>query len=199
MADSGVRTLAAGGRAAFVERNSRFIGHVSGVHRREEVSTTVESIADDHPDATHVVSAYRLATDPVTEGSDDAGEPGGSAGPPVLGVLRSTELVDVVAVVVRYYGGTNLGYGGLVRAYARATTVAIEAAELTAYRPQAHLEFEADYETAGTIRRLLESEGVDFEAEYAEAVAFRVTVEEDREPHLRERLRSATHGQVTFR
>lgn len=192
------RTVAEGTRIAFEIRGSRFIGQVAPAESVEAADAIIEGVAADHPDATHVVSAYRIATEPTTERADDAGEPGGSAGQPALGVLRTEGLVDVVAVVVRYYGGTNLGYGGLVRAYARAVRDAIPEATVVEHESTATLDVEVGYDDSGTVRSVLESEGLEFEASYDETVTFAVTTPRRRLDAVIGRLRSATSDRASL-
>jgi len=120
------RTVAGPGRAVFNVRGSEFDGRVGPARSVAAAEAFVEAARDDHPQATHVVPAYRVRADPLREYRDDAGEPGGSAGRPALNVLARRDLENVVASVIRYYGGTNLGVGGLARAYGRAVGAAIE-------------------------------------------------------------------------
>ena len=117
--------------ARITRKKSRFIGLLYPASRKEETETTLAQVKRSYHDATHHCSAYRLMEDSGPAGhADDAGEPAGSAGRPILQQLEAAELVDVLAVVVRYYGGTKLGVGGLIRAYADATKEAIAAATL---------------------------------------------------------------------
>lgn len=98
--------------------NSRFIATVTCVQSVEEARAFLGKIREQMPDASHHVYAFRIGYgNSVTEGMSDDGEPSGTAGPPVLSVLRGTDLGDVIVVVTRYFGGTKLGTGGLVRAY----------------------------------------------------------------------------------
>ncbi|MFW6449324.1 MAG: IMPACT family protein [Halobacteriota archaeon] len=198
MAAEAYRTVEEPAEAAFSVNGSRFICLVAPAASESAVRERVETVAAAHPDATHVVSAYRLLGHPVVEGADDAGEPGGSAGKPALEVLRGEELLDVVAVVVRYYGGTNLGFGGLVRAYARAVSEAIAAASVVERVPTRGYVVEVAYDDSGRVRSVLESSGVDFDAEYTDRVTFAVTVEVEQAPELLERLRSATSGRAAI-
>lgn len=193
-----VRTIAEAVRNEFTVSGSRFIGHLAPVGTEVEANEVISSVEMEHPDATHVVTAYRLETDPVTEHADDDGEPGGSAGKPALGVLKSEELVDVVAVIVRYYGGTNLGYGGLVRAYARAVSDALDEVEVVTRMPTTTFNIETAYDDSGTVQGILESADTTFDASYDTSVSFTVTVEDDNLDRLIDRLRSATSGRVTI-
>lgn len=194
MPEGAIRTVGEGGHVEFTVQGSRFHGVVAHADSRTAVETAVERVSDEYPDATHVVWAYRLEDDPAREHFDDAGEPGGSAGKPALGVLQGEELRNVVAVVVRYYGGTNLGYGGLVRAYTRAVSKAVEAAEIESRPLTRTVSIEVGYDDSGTVRNILDSENVAFEAQYEEQVTFRVTVPADRFEALVDRIRSATRG-----
>lgn len=195
---SPITTITEPGGSEFTVQGSRFIGQVRAVGDEATVTRILEEVREDHPDATHVVSAYRLAGPPTTAAAEDDGEPGGSAGEPVLHVLEANDLLDVLAIVIRYFGGTELGYGGLVRAYSRATTEALEAATVEERSPQESLAIIAAYEDSGTVRSVLESEGVTFEGTYEERVRFDVAVPADELPALRERLRSATNDRIAF-
>lgn len=106
------------GRTEFTERKSRFITTIALVKTAEEAEAFLEEIRAEFPDATHNCAAYRIR-DPLVERFFDDGEPGGTAGMPMLDVLKKQELFDVAVVVTRYFGGILLGAGGLVRAYSR--------------------------------------------------------------------------------
>lgn len=112
--------------AEFVERRSRFIGHIFRTETEEEALARLKQMRETYWDATHNVYAY-IIRDGATRFSDD-GEPGGTAGMPVLQVLQREGLFNVTCVVTRYFGGILLGAGGLVRAYAHSAKIALEAA-----------------------------------------------------------------------
>ncbi len=112
--------------AEFVERRSRFIGHVFRTETEEEALACLKRMRENYWDATHNVYAY-IIRDGATRFSDD-GEPGGTAGMPVLQVLQREEIFNVTCVVTRYFGGILLGAGGLVRAYAHSAKIALDAA-----------------------------------------------------------------------
>lgn len=114
------------GEAEFVEKKSRFIGRVWQVETEEEAQEKIRQMKKQHYDATHNCWAYILR-DGAVRFSDD-GEPGGTAGMPILQVLQKEELYNVVCVVTRYFGGILLGAGGLVRAYTRGAKIAVDAA-----------------------------------------------------------------------
>lgn len=198
------RTVESSGTSAFKIRGSTFRGRVEAVTDREDAETVIESVRARNPDATHVVPAYRVhedgggAGDPglLREYADDDGEPTGSAGSPALTVLQRRELENVVSTVVRHYGGTNLGVGGLARAYARAVSEAVDAAGTTIERPQRTISLMVEYDDSGTVRSVLESADVTFEASYEAAVSFTVSVARDDAEALMDTLRSATSGRI---
>lgn len=112
--------------AEFVERRSRFIGHIFHTETEEEALACLKKMREKYWDATHNVYAY-IIKDGATRFSDD-GEPGGTAGMPVLQVLQREGIFNVTCVVTRYFGGILLGAGGLVRAYAHSAKIALDAA-----------------------------------------------------------------------
>ena len=112
--------------AEFIERRSRFIGHIFATDTEEEALARLKQMRETYWDATHNVYAY-IIRDGATRFSDD-GEPGGTAGMPVLQVLQREEIFNVTCVVTRYFGGILLGAGGLVRAYAHSAKFALDAA-----------------------------------------------------------------------
>jgi Uncharacterized conserved protein len=113
----------------YTDKKSEFIGMVFPVQTKEECDILVRDLRKQHPNARHVCFAYRVGADTVTERMSDDGEPGGTAGAPILSILRGRELVGVLAVVVRHFGGILLGTGGLTRAYSSAISGALESTE----------------------------------------------------------------------
>lgn len=120
-------TLAKEAKAEIVEKRSRFIATVRPVETEEDALAFLNQLRQDYWDATHNVYAYILEENQLTRYSDD-GEPGGTAGMPVLDILRREKLSNLIVVVTRYFGGTLLGTGGLVHAYSKAAKAGIEAA-----------------------------------------------------------------------
>jgi uncharacterized YigZ family protein len=196
MADS-YRTVDGRGRARFEVRGSVFVGHVAPVGSVEDAEAFVDAVREEHADATHNVPAYRVRRgELLREYESDDGEPSGSAGKPALNVLVQRDLENLAAVVTRRYGGTNLGVGGLARAYSRAVTDAVDDAGVVTERPHETFTVTVDYDDSGTVRGVLESEGVAFEAAYDERVRFEVRVPVEAAGALRERLASATSGRA---
>jgi uncharacterized YigZ family protein len=194
--DEAYDTVAGRGEAAFEVQGSEFIGHVRPAHTVEDAEEFVDAISEGYADATHNVPAYRVRADPLREYASDDGEPTGSAGKPALNVLQQRDIENVVAVVTRYYGGTNLGVGGLARAYSRAVKDAVDDAGVVTERPHETLSITVDYDDSGTVRGILESTGVKFDATYEEHVSFDVRVPVADAPALRERIASTTSGRA---
>jgi uncharacterized YigZ family protein len=195
------RTVAGRGEAAFERRKSRFLGIVEPVSTVEAAEALLEAVREDHPDATHVVPAYRVRVeggDFLREYSSDDGEPSGSAGPPALNVLQGESLENVAVCVVRHYGGTNLGVGGLVSAYGDSVKRAIAAAGTTSTRPKIRFSVTVEYDDSGTVRSVLESADATFDASYDERVDFDVQVPRNTAPDLQERIRSATSDRASI-
>ncbi|PSQ30760.1 hypothetical protein BRD16_05910 [Halobacteriales archaeon SW_6_65_46] len=192
------RTVETAATAAFEVRGSEFIGHVRPVERVAAAERFIDDVRGEYEDATHNVPAYRVRADPFREYSSDDGEPSGSAGKPALNVLEGQELENVVVVVTRYYGGTNLGVGGLVSAYGEAVARSVERAGVVEREPHEQFAATVGYDDSGTVRAVLDSAGVSYEARYEETVTFSVEVPVTDARALRDRLRSATSGRVSI-
>jgi len=196
MADT-YRTVDGQGKARFEVHGSEFLGQVRPVEDVDAAESFVEAVREEYADATHNVPAYRVRRgELLREYQSDDGEPSGSAGKPALNVLVQRDLVNVAAVVTRYYGGTNLGVGGLARAYGRAVKEAVDDAGVVERRPHETLSVVVDYDDSGTVRGVIESEGHEFEADYDEVVTFTVLVPVEAADALADRLASATSGRA---
>ena len=128
----------------FIEKKSKFIGYAKPVKTQEEAVEFISEIKSKHWDATHNVYAYVLRENNIQRYSDD-GEPSGTAGVPVLDVMLKESLVDVCVVATRYFGGTLLGAGGLVRAYSHTSKIALEAAGIITMAQCSVMSVEVDY------------------------------------------------------
>lgn len=190
------RTVAEPAAASFEVQGSEFIGHVTPAETVAAAEAFIDDIRKEYADATHNVPAYRVRASPFREYSNDDAEPSGSAGKPALNVLQQRELENVVAVVTRYYGGTNLGVGGLARSYSRAVKEGVDAAGVVESVPHERFSVTVDYDDSGSVRGLLESAGVEFTADYEADVTFGVRVPTAEGSELRDRIRSATSGRA---
>lgn len=145
------------GEAAFTEKRSVFIGRIWPVRTEEEAVAHIKVMREKHWDATHNVYAY-IIEGGQTRYSDD-GEPQGTAGMPVLNVLKKRELSSVCCVVTRYFGGTLLGAGGLVRAYTQAAGMALDAAGISVMRVWSRLDIACPYNMLERVRLELDAFG----------------------------------------
>ena len=162
--------------ADFEEKRSLFIGHAIRTDTEEEALAFIKSLKKEYQDATHNVYAYMLRGDTVARYSDD-GEPQGTAGMPVLDVIRKSGVRNVCVVVTRYFGGTLLGAGGLVRAYSHAASIALDAAGIITYRPYSEFELVcgySEYQKYNVI--LMDEKAVIDSTDFAENVTIRYAV-----------------------
>lgn len=170
------------------ELGSRFFAFLAPAADAAAAEAFVESLRRRYPDATHHCFAWRVGQPPA-ERSSDAGEPSGTAGPPMLQALRAAELADVVAVVVRWFGGTKLGKGGLVRAYGGVVRAALEHLPVTIERHRVRLVVELPFERIGAVRRLVRPPEVELAAErWGERVELELAVIEERRAELLDAL-----------
>lgn len=123
-------TLATSASDEIVTNKSRFIGYASPVKTEDEALNFLRSVKQEHKEATHHCYAYVIGTNAGIMRYSDDGEPGGTAGMPMIEFLKTKKLVNCIVVVVRYFGGVLLGTGGLVRAYTQGTKIAVEAAKI---------------------------------------------------------------------
>jgi putative IMPACT (imprinted ancient) family translation regulator len=189
-------TLAGRVTAELEERGSRFFAIAEPVTDRADAEAFLAREARAHRNPTHVVPAFRLRDG--TAFSSDAGEPAGSAGAPLLAALGGAGLHDVAAVVVRWYGGTNLGVGGLVRAYGGALAKALEAAPVVRCERAAELRLSYTHDqTAAVMRCVTTNGGRNLTHDYGESGAdLTFLVPRRRVDELRRCLKDATRGAV---
>jgi uncharacterized YigZ family protein len=148
-------TVQQANQAEIVIKRSRFIGHAKPVESEEEAIAFVEEIRKQHSDATHNCYAYMIGERDQVQKQSDAGEPSGTAGKPILEVIKNRHLKNVVVVVTRYYGGIMLGAGGLVRAYTDGAVAGIDAAVPVWKKLHQEVRIEADYTWHGKIEHEL--------------------------------------------
>ena len=145
-------TIKGYGTDEIVEKKSRFIANVKPIKSEEDAISFVEEIKKKYYDARHNCYAYQLGDRNQIQRYSDDGEPSGTAGMPILDVLRGRDIKDTIVVVTRYFGGTLLGTGGLVRAYSSATKVGIEKAGLIERIAHIRQKFTVDYTLSGKVQ-----------------------------------------------
>ncbi|WP_106766679.1 YigZ family protein [Paenibacillus faecalis] len=154
------KTVRSSGSKEIVIKKSRFIGHVMPVETEEAAVAFIEEIKKKHWNATHNCSAYMIGErDEIQKQSDD-GEPSGTAGKPILEVIRNQGLKNVAIVVTRYFGGIMLGAGGLIRAYTDGAVAAIEAGEAITRVLHREVFVELDYTWLGKVENELHSRNI---------------------------------------
>lgn len=185
------------GTDEFVEKKSRFIGNIMRVTSPEEAMEFVAEITKMHKDANHNAYAYILSGGAVARYSDN-GEPQGTAGIPIMEVLKKEEIFDVICVATRYFGGILLGAGGLTRAYSRAARVALAAAGVGVMRPFQFAKITADYHFEQSLRRLfLECDAEEISRDYGEKVELEICTSRDNYDCLVEKIVNLTSGKAT--
>ena len=152
-------TLAGPAAAELVEKKSRFIGYAAPVADEAAALAFVQEIKARHRDATHNCYAYQAGDNDQFQRSSDDGEPSGTAGRPILEVIRGRGLKNTAVVVTRYFGGILLGTGGLVRAYGAAAKQALEAAGLVRCEPARLYALAVDYASWQRVEAFLQSSG----------------------------------------
>ncbi len=140
-----------------VIKKSRFICYMKNIHSEQEAKEYIEFIRELHPDARHHCSSYIVGN---VERANDDGEPSGTAGMPMLNVLKHHELTSTIAVVVRYFGGIKLGAGGLVRAYSDSVARTLDEAEISILMPGKLVEVTGSYKDVDKIKYILNSSGI---------------------------------------
>lgn len=150
-----------------VEKQSKFIAHLVPYSMYVKI---LKELKAEHPKARHFVTAFRYINEfeQIVEGSSDDGEPRGTSGKPVLAVLQGNALINTAVIVVRYFGGTRLGTGGLARAYSDATNMAIAAAEPLAYVKEENRQLCCSYSDLGKVEYAASKNGVTVEEKHFE-------------------------------
>lgn len=188
------------GNGEYEEKKSRFIASVAPASSAEEAAGFIEAVRKKYYDARHNCSAYVIGRNrELTKCSDD-GEPSGTAGKPILEVLLGAEVTNVVAVVTRYFGGTLLGTGGLVRSYTQAAQAGLGNAGIAIMRYGKELTVEVAYSDVGRVQHLLEGSQVTVqESRYTDKVEFDVRIPAEKCQIVERNLTEATAGRVLIR
>lgn len=194
-----MKTVYQGASAEVVEKKSRFIGEVYPVTSEEEATEILEQVKKQYWDARHHCWAYVIGeTQPMERFSDD-GEPSGTAGKPILEVIRGQALTNTLIVVTRYFGGTLLGTGGLVRAYTKASQEAVSVSTIITRIRGFKLKVTTDYTGIGKIQYILGQKGIPLlDSVYTDKVEIFVLVSEKEERSLVAEITEGTNGQAVI-
>ena len=194
------KTVLEGGTGEIVEKKSRFIATVRPVKNEEEALAFLEEMRKKYWDARHNCYAYSIGKNREFTRCSDDGEPSQTAGKPMLDVLMGEGLMDVCAVVTRYFGGTLLGTGGLVRAYSGAVKEGLANAQILEKKQGVRMEVITDYNGVGKIQYLAAQEGIDtLDSQYTDKVLFIFLVPGEQEESFKAKLVESTNGRAVIR
>lgn len=188
-------TILNGAEAELIEKKSRFIATVRPVKDENEAKAFIAEMKKKYWDATHNVFAYQIGERNEIQRSSDDGEPQGTAGKPVLDVLMGGDIKNTAVVVTRYFGGTLLGTGGLVRAYGRSAKLGIEEAGIAKVRHYKECSVTTDYTTVGKIQyEITTGEYILKDTVYTDKVEFIVYLDRDNEAEFKEMVSNISMG-----
>ena len=188
-----------GGEGDIIEKKSRFIATVTPVHSEDEALEFIASMKKKYWNATHNCSAFVVGENQELQRCSDDGEPQGTAGRPMLDVLLGEEIHDAAVVVTRYFGGTLLGTGGLVRAYSKAVQEGLKYSCILEKVPGFLLRMKTDYNGVGKIQYLLGQRGLHVtDSVYTDEVEIETLVGEEELKELKEAVTEGTCGRTQY-
>lgn len=195
-----IRSLGDGPEIEFIEKGSRFLGQVFAVDDEAAMRAPLEQIRNTYPDASHHCWASRIGLPgECIERADDDGEPSSTAGQPILGALQREEVHNALVIVTRYFGGTKLGRGGLVRAYGEAARNAVAATPARTIWRLTCVVVECEYGDVGAVEAIVGRVGdlvVDVQRDFGATPTMTVTVRSSAADALRQGIMDATAGRA---
>lgn len=184
----------------FEEKKSKFIGHAKRVYTEDEAKEFINEIKKEHSSATHNVYAYIIGENMGIQRYTDDGEPQGTAGVPVLDVIKKKEITNVVIVVTRYFGGILLGKGGLVRAYSKGASQAINEGKIVQRVEGFYYHIFIEYDVLGKIQYICEQNKWHIEdSVYTEKVEIIICCTEEMKNNINKEVVQATSGKCNFK
>ncbi|MBR6231106.1 MAG: YigZ family protein [Lachnospiraceae bacterium] len=194
----GYRTIKESGNSEVTEKKSRFIGVAAHVSSEDEAADFVRKIKKEYYDARHSCWAYVIGDKSESKRASDDGEPQGTAGRPILDVITGMGLTYTIVVVTRYFGGTLLGTGGLVRAYSKAADEAVRNAVISEMKEADILSVHAAYNDAGRLQYLFAAKGINVTGtEYGADAVFTIMIEKTNTENIKAEMTEATGGRVS--
>ena len=193
------RTIKVDGQVQEEIKKSRFICHAKRVYNEEEARDFISAIKKEHYKATHNCSAFIVGERSEIKRTSDDGEPSGTAGVPMLGVLENHNLTNVCVVVTRYFGGIKLGAGGLIRAYAGSVALAVKEIGIIEIKEQAGIQIHmtyAQYQEYGNF--LKEHNLIELETNFTDQVDTMIFVDKERKDNIKADLIEFFNGKVTL-
>lgn len=194
-----IKIVHSGGEAEIIEKKSRFIATVKPVNSEEEANEFIAALKKKYWNATHNCSAFVVGENQELQRCSDDGEPQGTAGRPMLDVLLGEEVHNVAVVVTRYFGGTLLGTGGLVRAYSKSVQEGLKESCILEKKTGFLLRMKTDYNGIGKIQYLLGQRGLHItDSVYTDVVEVETLVPEDERKELKEAVTEGTSGRTEY-
>ena len=180
-------------------QKSKFITHICHIETEAAAREFIQNLKKKYYDARHNCSAYILGENSEKQKSNDDGEPGGTAGNPILESLKKNGLTNIVVVVTRYFGGIKLGAGGLVRAYSHAAVLGIEKATIVQMTPFVELAITINYDLLATLEHWLRQEKIRTnEAEYADNVTLKLLITPESIPQTLAAITDITSNRFSY-
>ena len=191
-------TIANEFRTEYIIEKSRFIATIAPVSTEEEAQAFIQRISKEFWDATHNCTAYAIGPHQEQQRSSDNGEPSGTAGKPMLEVLKKTAITNVAVVVTRYFGGIKLGAGGLIRAYSHSVAKAVQEGPKLLIAPRQIVSLTIDYSYFGSVERQLQTLGLPYQPSFTDTISLEIYVEPNFVSDLETTITNLTGGNLLW-
>lgn len=194
----GYKTIQGAVRSEFKVKKSKFIGYLQPVETKEAAEEFIDFISKKHYDANHNVPVYIIGEDSEIQKYSDDGEPSGTAGMPMLDLLKNEGFTNIAAVVTRYFGGTKLGTGGLVRAYTKSLSLALEGATILEKREYIASEMLLDYTMHGKfINYIKNNDGIILSDEiFTDQVQIKMFIKPEKFDKIKDEINDMSAGTI---
>lgn len=191
-------TIANEFRTEYIIEKSRFIATIAPVSTEEEAQAFIQRMSKEFWDATHNCTAYAIGPRQEQQRSSDNGEPSGTAGKPMLEVLKKTVITNVAVVVTRYFGGIKLGAGGLIRAYSHSVAKAVQEGPKLLIAPRQIVSLTIDYSYFGSVERQLQTLGLPYQPSFTDTISLEIYVEPNFVSDLETTITNLTGGNLLW-
>ena len=192
-------TIANEFRTEYIIEKSRFIATIAPVSTEDEAQAFIQRISKEFWDATHNCTAYAIGPHQEQQRSSDNGEPSGTAGKPMLEVLKKTAITNVAVVVTRYFGGIKLGAGGLIRAYSHSVAKAVQEGPKLLIAPRQIVSLTIDYSYFGAVERQLQTLGLPYQSSFTDTISLEIYVEPSFVSDLETTITNLTGGNLLWK
>lgn len=191
-------TIANEFRTEYIIEKSHFIATIAPVSTEEEAQAFIQRISKEFWDATHNCTTYAIGPRQEQQRSSDNGEPSGTAGKPMLEVLKKTTITNVAVVVTRYFGGIKLGAGGLIRAYSHSVAKAVQEGPKLLIAPRQIVSLTIDYSYFGSVERQLQTLGLPYQSSFTDTISLEIYVEPNFVNDLETTITNLTGGNLLW-